>query len=80
MRIFFALIILILYSNNLYADDASNWLKKDIDIILQAYKNENIGFKLENCEIFSKKIFSLPIYPYLEKNKIKKIIKTLNNL
>ena len=43
MRIFFALIILILYSNNLYADEASNWLKKEIDIILQAYKNENIS-------------------------------------
>ena len=47
---------------------------------MKAYENENSSVKLKNCETFSKKIFSLPIYPYLEKNKIKKIIKTLNDL
>ena len=47
---------------------------------MKAYKNENSSVKLKNCETFSKKIFSLPIYPYLEKNKINKIIKTLNDL
>ena len=42
MRILYFLIILIFFSNNLYADNSSLWLKKEIDIILQAYKNENI--------------------------------------
>jgi len=43
MRVFLALIISIFFSQNLYADEASIWLKKEIDIILQAYKNENIS-------------------------------------
>ena len=37
------LISLIFFSQNLYADNASNWLKKEIDIILQAYQNDNIS-------------------------------------
>jgi aminotransferase EvaB len=45
---------------------------------MKAYKINDL--KLKNCEIFSKKIFSLPIYPYLEKNSLKKIIKSLNSL
>ena len=43
MRIFLAFIIFIFFSNNSYADEASVWLKKEIDVILQAYKNENIS-------------------------------------
>ena len=43
MRVFLALIISIFFSQNLYADEASTWLKKEIDIILQAYKNGNIS-------------------------------------
>ena len=45
---------------------------------MKAYKSN--GLKLKNSEIFSKKIFSLPIYPYLDKNNIKRIVKSLNNL
>lgn len=47
---------------------------------MKAYEDKNTRFKLRNCEMYSKKIFSLPIYPYLEKRNIKKIIKSLNNL
>ena len=44
MRIFFILItFFIFFSKNVYADEASNWLKKEIDIILESYKNENIS-------------------------------------
>ena len=43
MRIFLVLLILIFFSKNIYADEAAIWLKKEIDIILQAYKNENIS-------------------------------------
>ena len=43
MRIFFALLALFFFSKNSYADDAAIWLEKEIDIILQAYKNENIS-------------------------------------
>jgi len=44
MRIFFILItFFIFFSKNLYADEASNWLKKEIDIILESYKNKNIS-------------------------------------
>ena len=41
------LIIFIFFSffiaEQVFADDASNWLKKEIDFILGAYKNENIS-------------------------------------
>ena len=43
MRIFFALLALFFFSKNSYADDAAIWLEKEIDVILQAYKNENIS-------------------------------------
>ena len=43
MRLFFQTIFFIfIITRAVFADDASNWLKKEIDIILQAYKNENI--------------------------------------
>ena len=44
-----------------------------------AYKNSTYS-KLENTEKFSKKIFSLPIYPTLEDSKVKKIINILNKI
>ena len=43
MRIFFVLLSLFFFSKNLYANEATIWLEKEIDIILQAYKNENIS-------------------------------------
>ena len=43
MRIFFVLLALFFFSKNSYADDVAIWLEKEIDIILQAYKNENIS-------------------------------------
>ena len=43
MRIFFVLLALCFFSKNSYADDVAIWLEKEIDIILQAYKNENIS-------------------------------------
>ena len=38
--IFFFIIFL---SKNLFADDTSEWLKREIDIILEAYKNQNLS-------------------------------------
>ena len=45
---------------------------------MKAYKTND--FELKNSEIFSKKIFSLPIHPYLDKKSLKTIIKNLNSL
>ncbi len=42
----FKLIIIffiIFVSKNLYSDETSEWLKREIDIILQAYKNQNLS-------------------------------------
>ena len=44
-----------------------------------AYKNSTYT-ELKNTEKFSKKIFSLPIYPTLEESKIKKIINIINKI
>ena len=44
-----------------------------------AYKNSSFK-NLKNTEKFPKKIFSLPIYPMIEKSKIKKIINILNKI
>ena len=44
---------------------------------MNAYKNSTFK-NLENTENLSKKIFSLPTYPSIEKYKIKKIIEILN--
>ena len=38
--IFFFIIFI---SKNLFADETSDWLKREIDIILEAYKNENLS-------------------------------------
>ena len=35
-------LIVVLYSNQLYADDASQWLKTEIDKILIAYQNNDL--------------------------------------
>ena len=44
MRLFFQTIFFIfLLSSEVLADNASNWLKKEIDFILNAYKNTNIS-------------------------------------
>ena len=44
MRIFYLIIFLSLFlPSQSIAKEASNWLKKEIDIILDAYKNENIS-------------------------------------
>ena len=34
---------IIFFSKNLYSDEASEWIKKEIDIILEAYKNQNLS-------------------------------------
>ena len=34
---------IIFFSKNLFADETSEWLKREIDIILEAYKNENLS-------------------------------------
>jgi len=44
-----------------------------------AYQNSKYT-NLDNTEKFSKRIFSLPIYPTLEEQKIKKIINILNKI
>ena len=43
MRIFFVLVALFFFSKNSYSDEVVIWLEKEIDIILQAYKNKNIS-------------------------------------
>ena len=34
---------IIFISKNLYSDETSEWLKREIDIILEAYKNQNLS-------------------------------------
>ena len=34
---------IILISKNLYSDESSEWLEREIDIILEAYKNQNLS-------------------------------------
>ena len=34
---------IIFLSKNLYSDETSEWLKREIDIILEAYKNQNLS-------------------------------------
>jgi len=46
---------------------------------MNAYRNATLK-KLVNTENQTKKIFSLPTYPLIEKNKIKKIIEILNKI
>ena len=41
-KIFFFSVILF-FNTSLFADEASDWLRKEIDIILNAYLNENIS-------------------------------------
>jgi len=41
-KIFFLSVILF-FNTSLFADEASDWLRKEIDIILNAYLNENIS-------------------------------------
>ena len=41
-KIFF-LSVIIFFNTSLFADEASDWLRKEIDIILNAYLNENIS-------------------------------------
>ena len=36
-------IFIIFISKNLYSDETSDWLKREIDIILEAYKNQNLS-------------------------------------
>ena len=44
MKIYlFIFIFIIFISKNLYSDETSDWLKREIDIILEAYKNQNLS-------------------------------------
>jgi ABC-type transporter MlaC component len=40
LKVFF---FILLITQQVFADEASSWLKKEIDIILDAYKNENMS-------------------------------------
>ena len=35
--------LIIFISKNLYSGESSEWLKREIDIILEAYKNQNLS-------------------------------------
>lgn len=39
------LFIFLLFSKHVYANDTTNWLKSEIDVILNAYKNDNLSPK-----------------------------------
>ena len=39
----FIFIFIIFISKNLYSNETSEWLKREIDIILEAYKNQNLS-------------------------------------
>ena len=39
----FIFIFIISISKNLYSDETSDWLKREIDIILEAYKNQSLS-------------------------------------
>ena len=44
MRFYFIIFFFIcLISKNLFADETSDWLKREIDVILEAYKNQNLS-------------------------------------
>ena len=44
MKFYLIIFFLIIFiSKNLFADDTSDWLKKEIDIILEAYKNQSLS-------------------------------------
>ena len=44
MKLKLILIFFIIFvSKNLYSDETSEWLKREIDIILEAYKNQNLS-------------------------------------
>ena len=44
MRIyFFIFFVIFLVSKTVYSDETSDWLKREIDIILEAYKNQNLS-------------------------------------
>ena len=44
MRFYLIIFFLICFiSKNLYADETSDWLKGEIDVILEAYKNQNLS-------------------------------------
>ena len=44
MKFKISLIFFIIFiSKNLYSDETSEWLKREIDIILEAYKNQNLS-------------------------------------
>ena len=39
----FIFIFIIFISKNVYSDETSDWLKREMDIILEAYKNQNLS-------------------------------------
>ena len=39
----FIFFFIIFISKNLYSDETADWLKREIDIILEAYKNQNLS-------------------------------------
>jgi ABC-type transporter MlaC component len=44
MRFLYIFIFVISFSNGkVFADEASNWLKKEIDVILESFRNQNIS-------------------------------------
>ena len=46
MKFYFIIFFLVCFiSKNLYANETSDWLKREIDVILEAYKNQNLSNK-----------------------------------
>ena len=44
MKLYLIIFFFIIFiSKNLYSDETSDWLKREIDIILEAYKNQNLS-------------------------------------
>ena len=41
MRLIFYILFFVIFSQKIYATEVTSWLKKEIDIILEAYKNPN---------------------------------------
>ena len=73
-KIYKLLFVLLLISNSLFANEATNWLKKEVDYILDVYKNDN----LSNIDRYN-----LPRHKYqntYEANGIIDIYKTKNIL
>ena len=73
MRIFFSTFFIIFFlTTAAFSDEASDWLNKEIEIILDAYKNENISNE--------KKFLSLSVKDNSRSKKINEVFLMENNI